>query len=283
MQIDDMIRPTGLLEALQVMAEGNVVPLAGGTDLLIRMKRGSLAPRRLLLLSGLQELGRIEETSGEIIIGSMVTHGDITRSEPARQHLPLLVQGCATMGSPQIRNAGTLGGNIVNASPAADSLPALVALGARVVLVSTGGSREMRLEEFITGPGRTGLRPDELLTGIIVPKMRPGERCLYRKLGQRKSLAISIASLAIRFEYDSGARTCSNPGIAFGSVMPVVKRITELENLLTQQPLDGPGIRRVAEQARQYCSPISDVRASADYRRDMCNSMLYESLCALVS
>jgi CO/xanthine dehydrogenase FAD-binding subunit len=277
MQTVDVIKPDSLQEALRVRAGESVVPLAGGTDLLIRMKSGLPVPQKLLLLTGLKGQGMIEETAEEIIIGPLVMHGDVTRSELARKYLPLLVQGCATVGSPQIRNVGTLGGNIVNASPAADSVPALVALGARVVLTSIKGSREMKLEEFITGPGRTQLCSDELLTSIIVKKMRPSTRYCYKKLGRRRSLAISVASLAIKFDYCAENKTCNDPGIALGSVLPVVKRITELEELLAQQKLNDQGIRHISEQARKYCSPISDVRASADYRREMCEVLLYEA------
>jgi xanthine dehydrogenase FAD-binding subunit len=158
-----------------------------------------------------------------------------------------------------------------------------VALGARVVLESAGGKREIELEEFITGPGRTQLKPDELLTAIVVRKMKPGERCMYRKLGQRKALAISIASVAVRFELDEGTRTCGNPGIAFGAVAPVIRRVKELEDLLGQKKLDDQAITDIAAAAKKYSVPISDIRASADYRREMCCSLLYEALFELAS
>lgn len=273
----ELIRPGDLTEAVAAVADG-AIPIAGGTDLLVRMKKGMIAPKKIVDLSGLKELREIKEDEENIILGSLVTHGDVVNSELTNKYLSLLVQGCRTVGSPQIRNTGTLGGNIINASPAADSVPPLVALGAKVVLSSVNGEREMKIEEFLVGPGKTLKRPDELLTGIVVKKMKPEERCLYRKLGQRKALAISIASVAVKFGFDPVTKRCTNPAIAFGAVGPVVKRVVELERLLEQRILDQQTIKEISLKAREFCDPISDIRASAEYRREMCCSLLYEAL-----
>jgi xanthine dehydrogenase FAD-binding subunit len=242
------------------------------------MKKGMLSPEKVVDISGIKELKEIRENGDNIILGSLVTHAQVVNSEPANSYLPLLVQGCRTVGSPQIRNTGTLGGNIANASPAADSLPPLIALGARIVLSSVNGEREMQIEEFITSPGKTTIKPDEILTKIIVKKMKPGEKCSYRKLGQRKALAISIASVAVRFEFDPHTRRCSNPGIAFGAVAPVIRRARGLEDELAQCRIDNNVIKKIVAKAKEYCDPISDIRASGEYRRDMCCSLLYETL-----
>lgn len=282
MQDFEVIRPEHLNTVLVVIKDGGGVPLAGGTDLLVRIKKKLLAPKKLIDLSGLSELAKVRDAGDYIIIGAMTTHAQVLESVIARKYLPLLVQGCATVGSPQIRNAGTLGGNIMNASPAADSIPPLVALGARVILSSAEGTREINLEDFITGPGKTQILPDELLTNIVVKKMQPDERGMYKKLGQRRALAISIASCAVKFEYDPLSGRCSNPRVAFGSVAPVVKRSRELERLLAAKKLDKRGIQEIANKAKKYCSPISDIRASAEYRREMCASLLYEILQDLI-
>ncbi len=278
LQTFELIRPRNIDAALAAIADGNATPLAGGTDLLVRIKKGLLAPEKVVDLSALEELGGIREDGEDIVIGSLTTHGQVLESDLANRYLPILVQGCATVGSPQIRNMGTLGGNIVNASPAADPIPPLVVLGAGVILQSLAGKREMRLEEFISGPGKTLLRAGEVITGIVVHKMKADERSLYRKLGQRKALAISIASVAVRMEFDPATGMCSSPGIAFGAVAPVIRRIKELESLLCQRKLDQQGIREIADKAREFCAPISDIRASAEYRRAMCSSLLYEVL-----
>jgi len=274
----ELSRPRDINAALEVMADGNAKPLAGGTDLLVRIKKGLLAPEKIVDLSAIEELGGIREDGENIVIGSLITHGEVMESDLANRYLPVLVQGCATVGSPQIRNMGTLGGNIVNASPAADAIPPLIVLGARVILQSLADKREMRLEEFINGPGKTQLRAGELLTGIVVQKMKAGERCLYRKLGQRKALAISIASVAVRMEFDPATGMCNSPRIAFGAVVPVIRRIKELESLFGQRKLDQQAIQEIADRAGEFCAPISDIRASAEYRGAMCSSLLYEVL-----
>jgi CO/xanthine dehydrogenase FAD-binding subunit len=278
LQAFDLIRPRNIDAALAAMAGGSATPLAGGTDLLVRIKKGLLAPEKVVDLSALEGLGGIREDGEQIVIGPLITHGEVMESDLANRYLPVLVQGCATVGSPQIRNMGTLGGNIVNASPAADSIPPLVVLGTGVILQSLAGKRELRLEEFITGPGKTQLRAGELLTGIVVRKMKASERSLYRKLGQRKALAVSIASVAVRMEFDPATGMCSSAGIAFGAAVPVIRRVKELESLLCGRKLDEQGIREIADKARELCAPISDIRASAEYRRAMCSSLLYETL-----
>ncbi len=237
-----------------------------------------LAPAKVVDLSALRELEEITEDEDTVRLGALVTHGQVVESGVTRRYLPLLVQGCATVGSPQIRNRGTLGGNIVNASPAGDTVPPLVALGAKVVLRSAAGQRELKLEEFITGPGRNQLRPDEILTAVVVDKTKPGERSRYRKLGRRSTLAVSIVSVAVRFEFDGQTKTCRHPAVAFGAVTPVVRRIGELEDLLVATTLDDAGIRKIAARAKEFCSPISDIRASAWYRSEICVSLLSEVL-----
>jgi CO/xanthine dehydrogenase FAD-binding subunit len=272
-----IIRPRNLHDTLLAISDG-AIPLAGGTDLLVRIRRHIVSSTRLVDLSGLADLKGIVDVGEDLALGCLVTHGQVVSSEVLKKHLPLLAMGCSVVGSPQVRNMGTLGGNIVNASPAADSVPPLVALGARVLIRSLAGEREMELEDLISGPGRTQLRQDELVTSIIVRKMRPGERYLYRKLGQRKALAISIASLAIRFRFDLNDQRCTDPGIAFGSVSPVIRRARGLEEMLLQRPLDQDAIRNIANRARECCNPVTDLRASADYRREMCGALLAGAL-----
>jgi CO/xanthine dehydrogenase FAD-binding subunit len=278
LQTFDLVRPENLDQALAAVAVGETVLLAGGTDLLVRIKKRMLAPKMVVDLSGLEELREITEDGANVILGALATHAQLIDNELARQYLPLLVQGCSTVGSAQIRNRGTLGGNVMNASPAADSVPPLVALGARVVLRSLAGCRELPLEFFITGPGKSQLRPDEILTAVVVPKMQAGEKCRYRKLGQRTSLAISIASVAVKFDFNRRTRTCRQPSVVFGAVAPVVRRISVLEDLLAATTLDEVGIREIATRAREFCSPISDIRASAEYRREMCAALFFEVL-----
>lgn len=281
MQALEVLRPSTLDDALAILGARDVTPLAGGTDFMVATEAGPRPGVTALSLAELRELRDIEERSDCIVLGSLVTHAQVVGSKLARRFVPLLVQGCATVGSPQIRQVGTLAGNIMNASPAADSVPPLIVLGAQIEISSTSGRRVLPLEEVITGPGTTVVEAHELVTQIIVPKMAPGEKFLYRKIGQRKALACCIASLAIRFAFDRETRLCSNLALAFGAVTPVVRRVRELETALCREPLESTSVSRIARQAGHYCIPISDTRASAEYRADVCCSLLHTALSEL--
>jgi CO/xanthine dehydrogenase FAD-binding subunit len=274
----NVIEADTLTDALAVMAKGEVTPIGGGTDLLVKINKGILAPGQILDISKLRELNEIKVEGENIVIGSTVTHSGIVNSKVIGEYAPLLAQGCATVGSPQIRNMATIGGNIINASPSADSIPALIALDTKVIISSIKGKREVLLEDFILGPGKTQILPQELLTAIIIKKMKSNERYMYRKIGQRNSLAISIASVAVRFEFLPGKKKCRNAAIAFGAVAPVIRRIHELEKILEEERLDNSRIKEISEKAKEFCRAISDIRASAKYRKDLCFSLLYEVL-----
>ena len=277
----ELIKPQSLQEALSIKANHSCTPIAGGTDLLVKIKKKMLAPQQVMDLTELKELSQIKEEDDRLRIGALATHTEIIEDPLVQEYAPLLVEACNTVGSPQIRNKGTIGGNIITASPAADTIPALVCLNAEVVLSSTRGQREISLEDFVTGPGKTQLAQDELLVEIIVDKMKPGEKFVYRKLGQRKALAISVAGVALRMEKDQSNK-CKHVAIAFGAVSPVIRRATNLENYLAGKLLTGETIKEVVELAKQNCSPITDIRASKEYRQNMCSSLLFESLLRLV-
>lgn len=277
----DLIKPGSLAEALSIKANKSCTPVAGGTDLLVKIKQKKVAPGQVIDLSGLEELKQIKETGDGISIGALVTHTEIINNPLIQKYAPLLVEGCNNVGSPQIRNTGTIGGNIMTASPAGDTIPPLVCLNAKVVAGSIRGQREMPLDDCIIGPGATQLVRDELLVAIIVDKMKPGEKFVYRKLGQRRALAISIASVALRLEMDQSKR-CKDVAIAFGGVSPIIKRASNLESYLVGKALSKETIKAVAEMAKHCCSPITDIRASKEYRQDMCSSLLFESLLRIV-
>jgi len=273
-QVADIARPASLDKALALLRDGHLKPFAGGTDFMVGDVTSAASGAAALCLSGISELHDIVEDGQSIVLGALVTHAQVVASQVARRFVPLLVEGCATVGSSQIREVGTLGGNIANASPAADSVPPLVALGAEVEIMSSSGRRVLPLEDYATGPGASVLENDELLTRIVLPKMAPDEQFSYRKLGRRKAVACSVASLAVRFTFDYETRRCSRPAVAFGAVAPTVRRSPELEAALCEEPLDEARILSLSERAGEYCSPISDIRASARYRVDMCSVLL---------
>lgn len=261
--------------------------LAGGTDLVVRMREGRVSPARVLDISRLAPLREIgEEREGPRLclrIGALATHTQVVSSPLVGRWTPLLAEACRTVGSLQIRNRGTLGGNCITASPAGDSLPALVALEAEMVLLSAAGQRRVRSQEFFTGPGTTVRRRDELLGWLLVPAQERDERSVYLKLGQRNALAISVASVAVRLipAREAGDWVCARALVAFGALAPTVVRGHRVEAALAGKRLDASTIERASALARVEVSPITDIRGSAEYRREMAAVLVRQALCAL--
>lgn len=283
---------TSLPDALEYLAHygEETAILAGGTDLIIRIRSGREVPPRVLDISRLSELRVIREeppggpgAASVLRLGALVTHSGAVESPQTRTHVPLLAEACATIGSPQIRNLGTLGGNCVTASRAGDSLPALMALDAEMVLLSLAGERRVKMAEFFTGPRTTARRRDELLGHILVPARTPDERSCYLKLSQRKALAISVVSVAFRLRMDAKApRRCNQAAIALGNLAPTVIRARAVEEAVAGRELDEATIARAAEAALSEVSPRDDVRASAEYRRAMVQALVRRGLKRLV-
>jgi len=283
----DLHVATSLTDALEYLSRhgDETAVLAGGTDLVIRIRSGREVPPRVLDISRLSELRVIRKeaaaaaASGVLRLGALVTHAEAVESPLVRAHAPLLAEACATIGSPQIRNLGTLGGNCITASRAGDSLPALLALDAEMVLLSLEGERRVPMTEFFTGPRTTARRRDELLGYILVPVAASDERSCYLKLTQRKALAISLVSVAFRLRMDPGApRRCLEAAVAFGSLAPMVIRARAVEAALAGRELDEATITRAAEAALGEVSPRDDVRASAEYRRAMVQALVRRGL-----
>ncbi len=250
--------------------------LAGGTDLVIQMRRGRLAPRHLVSLCRVPGLDRIA-VDGSIALGAGVTHRALERSPFVRGALRGLVEGAEVVGGHQIRNMGTVGGNIVNASPAADVVPVLLALDARVTLVGSSGERTLPLEDFLLGPGRTARRPDELLTAISFPAPGPGTATAFLKAGRRRAMEISVACVAACLTLDTGGR-CVDARIALGAVAPTTMRARAAERVLAGQRPTGDALREAGRAAAAECEPIGDVRASARYRRVLVETLVPRAL-----
>ncbi|MHB9058790.1 MAG: FAD binding domain-containing protein [Bacillota bacterium] len=258
--------------------------LAGGTDLVIRIRSGREIPARVLDISRLKELRGIREEGSDadpatLRLGALVTHAQVVESAATRAHAPLLAEACATIGSPQIRNLGTIGGNCVTASRAGDALPALLAMDAELILLSKAGERRVRMADFFTGPRTTARRRDELLAHIVVPARAADERSCYLKLGQRKALAISVISVAFQLKMDAVApRRCLIAAIAFGNLAPTVIRARNVEEAVMGRDLDEATIAQAVEAAVGEVSPRDDVRASAAYRLAMVRALVRRGL-----
>jgi len=267
-------RPRRIDEALAILARGGLTILAGGTD--FYPSRVDTAPRDDVLdLTALTDLRGIEERPAEWRFGATTTWTEVIEAKlpPLFDSLKLAAR---EVGGMQIQNSGTVAGNICNASPAADGVPALLALDAQVEVASTRGRRKLPLDQFILGPRRTALRSGELVTAILVPKPAHPARSDFLKLGARKYLVISIAMVACVLEVRDG--TVRAARIAVGSCSPVATRLPELEQVLAGKPLD----RNLADLAwpehLHRLSPIDDVRASAAYRKEAALTLIRRSL-----
>jgi carbon-monoxide dehydrogenase small subunit/xanthine dehydrogenase small subunit len=263
-----MYRPRSLDEALELLAQrsGELRPLAGGTDLLVLAKDGRVDRGACFDVSGIRELREIEEQNAFVRIGAAVTHSELIASPLVARYVPALPPACAVIGGPQIRNRGTLGGNLANASPAGDTLPALYAADAVVELCSVSERRELPVDKLFTGPRRTCLAPDELILAVRVPK-RPGLRGAFLRLGQRQAQAISKVSVAVSAAFADGEPT--HVRVAFGAVAPTVIRVPAAEQALLRRATD-----EAVTAALDAVKPIDDLRSTREYRRAMSGVLL---------
>src|SRR5262245_30203065 len=266
-----MYRPRALDEALELLAQrpGEIRPLAGGTDVLVKAKDGLVNPASLFDVSLIPELRGIEEEGAFLRIGAAVTHSELMASPLVARYVPALPPACAVIGGPQIRNRGTLGGNLANASPAADTVPALFAVDATVELCSVSERRELKIDELATGPRQTSLQPDELIVAVRVPK-RPRLRGVFLRLGQRQAQAISKVSIAVTASFEDGKPDFVR--VAYGAVAPTVIRAPEAERLLLEG--GAAALEQALEAAREAVRPIDDLRSTAAYRRAMSGVLL---------
>ncbi len=273
--IADYLRPGSLDEALDARASGGFRVIAGCTDVYPATDRQVIAGP-VLDVTGIDELRGISRTSDGIEIGAATTWTEIRDADlpPAFEALRLAAR---EVGALQIQNRGTIGGNLCNASPAADGVPPLLTLDATVCLRSTGSERVLPLQEFLRGPRRIDLRPDELLTKISIPAAALSGQSHFVKLGARKYLVISIAMVAVRIV--GSATHIEEARIAVGACGPVAERLPELEAALVGGPLDSGAI--CDEAVKAALSPIDDVRASAPYRAETAAVLIRRALDAV--
>jgi len=266
--------PRHLFEAYELLSRGGITPIAGGTDLMVRIT-GEIGPppERMLDLSLVDELRGISLEAGALVLGSRTTYTEIRRSALVREHLPALVEAAATIGATQIQNRGTLGGNIANASPAGDTLPILLAADARILVGGQRGEREIPAADFFTAYRQTALAPDELILHVTFP-LPKGRELAFRKVGTRRAQAISKVVLATAWR-DDGPRGLADVRIALGSVGPTPARVHATEAVL-EGSLPTPEVAdRAAETLANEIAPIDDVRSTAGYRRTVSARVLH--------
>ena len=268
------VSPRILSEAYEALAErGSALKIiAGGTDLMVLMNAHQLDASEFLDIWRVDQLRGIVDEGDAIRIGALTTYTEIIRSALVQQQAPALVAASRTIGAIQIQNRGTLGGNVVNASPAGDSLPVLAAYDAVVEIGSTRGLRDVPFNEFYTGYRRSVLLSDELVLAVRIPKLNSGERDFFRKVGTRRAQAISKTVMAARAKVTSSVVESISIGV--GSVAPTVVRARKTEKTLTGRKLTNELIAQAAKTIAQEIAPITDLRSTEHYRRTVTGNIL---------
>src|SRR6266849_2257258 len=260
-------QPTSVKEALDLLEQyaGKARIVAGGTDVLVELQRGVRPTTTLIDITALRDLNYIREENGFILLGALTTHNDVIASSACVQRALPLAQACWEVGAPQIRNRATIVGNLVTASPANDTITALTALGAELVLIRRGGERVVVLDDFYPGFRRTVLQPDELIREIRIPVMQTNQRGLFLRLGLRRAQAISVIDFAIVLTFDDAVVTDAR--ITLGSLAPTIVHARTVGAYVRGKRLDEAVRREAGQLAVNDASPTGDVRGSATYRQ----------------
>lgn len=258
-------RPQTLAELCRLLQQPGARIVAGGTDVLPRMRSGTFQAAALVDLCRLEELRFIRETPQAIEIGATATFADILHSDMLRRAAPALVQAAGQVGAPMTRARATLGGNLANASPAGDSIPPLLIHQAALTLFSLDAERTIPLDDFLSAPGKTALLPSEFIHHVRLEKLPQGWGEAFVKLGPRRGMAISIINAAAAIQLDANGRI-SFARVAAGAAAPTARRCPHVEQFLLDKNPDEELMKEAARQIAADCAPIADVRASREYR-----------------
>lgn len=277
----DYFAPLSLPEALAILAERpEAAPLAGGTNILVQIKEGHRSETAVLSLRRLPELTLLthqDDPPGSLVIGAAVTMKCIAGDPWIQSHYPALATAAGLIGSVQTRNMATVGGNLCNASPSADTAPPLLVFDTQVVLAGAGGERDLPLAEFFIGPGVTALRPGELLKALVIPGTPARFGSAYVRHIPRAAMDISVVGVAAAVSLDPD-QTIAEARIALGAVAPTPMRAGAAERLLNGRPVDGNLIAEAGSAAAAEAQPVDDVRASVAYRRHLVNVLTQDAL-----
>ncbi|HEU0186150.1 MAG TPA: xanthine dehydrogenase family protein subunit M [Blastocatellia bacterium] len=273
-----VVTPATIDEAYKLLAERGrrAKIIAGGTDLMVALNAGSLDAEEFIDIWCLNELRGIYDEGETIRIGALTTYTQLIKSHLIQLTVPALAEASRTIGAIQIQNRGTIGGNIVNASPAGDSLPVLAAFDAELEIGSARGVRRIEFNRFYTGYRQTVMAPDEMLLAVKLPKLKPNERSFFLKVGTRRAQAISKIVMGVRVG-TTGA-VIDTISVALGSVAPTVIRARQTESLLTNAILDATIIERAKRTISEEIVPITDLRSTEHYRRTVAGNALAKIL-----
>ncbi len=273
-------RPESLKEAYGLMEKwkGKADYIAGGTDIIVRIKQGVVRPDALVSVRGIGEL-RVRSLNGGLTLGSMTRFRDIERDPSISRDYPALKAAAGWLANPQVRNVATIGGNICNAAPSADSVPPLLVMAADAILEGPGGRRKIALEQFFKGPGETDMKAGEVLTAIRLPEMPDHSGSAFMKMGRvTQDLAVANAAAFVAMEGD----VCRKCRLAAGAVAPVPMRLRQAEKIVEGRKIDRDLLDQVAETVSQEVSPITDVRSTEAYRRIVSGVLVKRAITAAV-
>jgi len=279
MQPFEYLEPASAAEACRMLEDraGRARVLAGGTDLMVQLETGRHKPEAVLFLGRLPEMRAIRfDPRDGLTVGATATLREIEVHPVVQERYPVLARGAAEVGSVQIRNLATLGGNMCNASPSADTSPSLLVLDAQVRVLGPKGERTIPITEFWTGPGRTALEPGEMVMSVQLPVPHEATRSFYYKLAVRKAMDLAMVGIAVTVAPRNGG--FDQARIALGAVAPTALRVPEAEALVTGRSLSDEVIEQAAQKAIEAAQPISDQRASATYRREMVGALTRRAL-----
>ncbi len=267
----DYYRPTTLAEALEIKAARGEEALfvAGGTDVQVLRHQGRLDPAALISLRRLEELKGISAQGGTIFIGAGVTISELRQSELVADRLPILLDAARVMGSTQMRNVATIGGNLMSAASSGDTLPPLLALGALCHLAGPEGARVVAMDDFLTGPRQSAARPGELLTHLTVEVDRADQAGAFYKLTRRAAMDLAIMNLAVQLTLSPDRGLILGARVAAGVLAPTVVRLPQAEAALTGQPPELAVLLAAADCASGECTPRDSLRGTQWYRREM--------------
>lgn len=282
MRVLDYYQPLDLNEALVYLHKSpyKTKLLAGGTDLIIQMRERSVEADYIVDLANVPELKGVTREGDNLIIGSMVTFVELERHQLINEHIPLLAEAAGAVGSPQIRNTATIGGNIANAATAADSLPALLALEAKVRLQKVGTSREVRLEDILVGVNKTSIEREEILTHIIIPLPQANTGMAFVKLGRRKALAIARLNLGLTLKIAADEKI-EKATLALGAVGVTAYRVPQVEELLHGKSLDADTIAAACNLVSEVVAAKLGTRPTAPYKKTVAKAALSQAFEAI--
>ncbi|WP_119254989.1 FAD binding domain-containing protein [Shinella zoogloeoides] len=262
------VRPDSLEDAIDLLAEasGKAAILAGGSDLLVRMKGGFIEPDLIIDIKGVDALRCVSENDEGFVIGSAVPCAVLGENAALRRAWPGVVEGATLIGSKQVQGRCTIVGNLCNASPAADSVPALVAAGAKALIRGPAGSRTIAVEMIPVGPGRTSLAPGEIIEAILLDKRRPHSGDAYQRFTPRTEMDIAVVSTAVNLTLDDQG-VVEEARVALGAAAPTVLLVKEAADILIGSRVDISTLDRLAEACSSACRPIDDKRGTVEFRK----------------